>query len=77
MSSGTSAIRLSQREKDCLLWTAEGKSSRDVGTILGISENTVNFHVKNSMRKLGTTNRTAAVVRAIHLRLLDLRRNRN
>lgn len=64
--------QLSRREKDCLLWTARGKSSWDIGMILSISENTVNYHLKNAMRKLGTGNRTFAVVKAIRLNLIEL-----
>jgi LuxR family quorum-sensing system transcriptional regulator CciR len=66
------AIKLSTREADCLRWTAEGKSAWDVGMILGISENTANFHVKNAMKKLNTSSRTVAVLKAIRLNLLDL-----
>jgi DNA-binding CsgD family transcriptional regulator len=55
-----------------LRWTAEGKSSWDIGAILSISENTVSFHIKNAMRKLGTTSRTVAVVKAIRLNLIEL-----
>jgi DNA-binding CsgD family transcriptional regulator len=71
---GTAAetVHLSQREKDCLRWTAQGKSSWDIGVILGISESTVTFHAKNAMRKLGTASRTVAVLRAIRLNLIDL-----
>jgi LuxR family quorum-sensing system transcriptional regulator CciR len=65
-------VELSARERDCLRWTAEGKSSWDIGTILKISENTVNFHLKNAMRKFGATNRTVAVVQAIRLNLIEL-----
>jgi DNA-binding CsgD family transcriptional regulator len=64
-------VQLSGRERDCLRWTANGKSSWDMGMILNISENTVNFYIKNAMRKLGTTSRTAAVVKAIHLNLIE------
>jgi DNA-binding CsgD family transcriptional regulator len=65
-------VQLSRREKDCLTWTAQGKSSGDIGMILNISENTVNFHVKNAMRKLETTSRTVAVVKSIRLNLIEL-----
>jgi DNA-binding CsgD family transcriptional regulator len=64
-------VQLSAREADCLRWTAEGKSAWDVGMILGISENTANFHVKNAMKKLNTSSRTVAVLKAIRLNLLD------
>ena len=65
-------IQLSPREKDCLTWTALGKSSWDIGKIMRISENTVNFHVKNAMRKLGTTSRTVAAIKSIQLNLICL-----
>ena len=65
-------IQLSRREKECLMWVAQGKSSWDIGMILKISENTVNFHLKNAMRKLGTTSRTVAVVKSIRLNLIKL-----
>jgi LuxR family quorum-sensing system transcriptional regulator CciR len=65
-------IELSDRERDCLRWIAEGKSSWDVGMILKISDNTVNFHVKNVMKKLKTTNRTMAIIKAIRLNLIEL-----
>ncbi|QHO79401.1 transcriptional regulator [Bradyrhizobium sp. CCBAU 051011] len=64
-------LTLSEREKDCLRWVAEGKSSWEIGKILQVSDNTVNFHVKNVMRKLGTTNRTQAIVKAIRLNLIE------
>jgi LuxR family quorum-sensing system transcriptional regulator CciR len=56
---------LTQRERECLLWTARGKSASVISIILGLSENTVNFYVKNAMKKLGTTNRVIAVVLAV------------
>lgn len=62
---------LSEREKACLKWTACGKSSWEIGQILSISENTVVFHIKNAMRKLGVRTRTLAAVKAIQLGLID------
>jgi DNA-binding CsgD family transcriptional regulator len=67
----THSLTLSSREKQCLAWTAQGKTSWVIATLLSISENTVNFHIKNAMRKLGTNNRTLAVVKAIELNLID------
>jgi DNA-binding CsgD family transcriptional regulator len=68
----TTKIELTARERECLQWTAEGKSSWDIGMILKISNNTVNFHIKNAMRKFGTASRTVAVVKAIRLNLIEL-----
>jgi LuxR family quorum-sensing system transcriptional regulator CciR len=69
---GTTKVQLSTRERECLRWIAEGKTSWDIGMILKISDNTVNFHIKNAMRKLGTTSRTVAVVKAIRLNVIEL-----
>jgi LuxR family quorum-sensing system transcriptional regulator CciR len=64
-------MQLTQRETECLTWAAQGKSSWDIAAILKISRNTVNFHVKNAMKKLGTSRRTVAVIKAIDLGLID------
>lgn len=61
---------LSPREIECLSWIARGKSSWDIGQILEISIDTVNFHVKNVLRKMDTSNRTAAAVNAIRLGII-------
>jgi LuxR family quorum-sensing system transcriptional regulator CciR len=58
-------LHLTERERECLTWTARGKSAWAISRILGISEHTINFHLKSAMRKLGTANRVAAVVHAI------------
>ncbi|TDN67158.1 LuxR family transcriptional regulator [Paraburkholderia sp. BL10I2N1] len=57
-------IQLTQRERDCLTWTARGKSSWDIGRLMGISEHTVNYHLKRAMEKLHTHSRVEAAVRA-------------
>lgn len=62
--------QLTAREIEVLKWTADGKTSADISTLLDVSENTVNFHVKNAVIKLQTTNKTAATVRAAMLGLL-------
>jgi len=61
---------LSSRELDVLRWACEGKTSTDIAQIMIISEATVNFHTRNACAKLGTSNRTAAAVRAALLGLL-------
>ena len=67
----TASRMLTPRERECLLWTARGKSASTISVILGLSENTVNFYVKNAMRKLGTTNRVVAVVLAVRAGLIQ------
>lgn len=62
---------LTGREIEVLRWTADGKTSAEVSDILEISENTVNFHIKNAVAKLQTANKTAAVARAAMLGFLS------
>lgn len=69
--SGGAAV-LSIRERQCLQWVARGKSSWDIGVLLKISENTVNFHLKNALHKLDANTRTLAVVKAIRYGLVSL-----
>lgn len=58
-------VRLTDRERDCLIWTARGKTAWEVGQILSISEETVLFHLKNVTRKLGVFSKHHAVVKAV------------
>jgi LuxR family transcriptional regulator, quorum-sensing system regulator SolR len=59
------SIKLTDREINVLRWTGDGKTSAEISTILGISLNTVNFHLKNAIYKLRATNKTSAVVLAL------------
>jgi DNA-binding CsgD family transcriptional regulator len=52
---------LSDRERECLEWAAQGKTNLEIGLILGISANTVSFHFKNVFRRLEVHSRTQAV----------------
>jgi len=64
------ATGITDRERDCLTWTARGKSAWEIAKILDVSEHTVNFHLKSGMRKLGAVNRMQAVVTAMRLGLI-------
>ncbi|MBF0169212.1 MAG: helix-turn-helix transcriptional regulator [Alphaproteobacteria bacterium] len=63
-------IALTEREKECLVFVARGKSSKEIGRNLGITTSCVNFHVLNAQRKLEAINRTHAVARAIAQKLI-------
>jgi LuxR family transcriptional activator of bioluminescence operon len=67
---GPAHIHLTDREKECLLWAAEGKTSWEASQILGISERTVIFHLQNASDKLGVNNRQQAVARAIAMGMI-------
>lgn len=63
-------IELTDREVEVLKWVADGKTATEISMIMLISVYTVNFHVKNAVTKLNTSNATAAVARAAMLGLL-------
>jgi len=63
-------VDLTEREKTCLLWVAEGKTAYDISVILSISEATVVFHLKNAIQKLDVTNRSQAIAKAVLLGLI-------
>lgn len=63
-------ITISQREREILQWTADGKSSGEIALILSISINTVNFHFKAIQKKFGAPNKTLAVAYAAVLGMI-------
>ena len=64
-------IRISSREREVLHWTADGKSDSVIAGILGISQDAVKYHRKNVYRKLGVSERTMAVLKAMRLGLIN------
>jgi len=64
-SDGQRRRVLSGRERDVLAWAAEGKSSWEIATILGLSERTVNWHVEQCKKKLDAVTRTQAVIKVL------------
>ena len=63
---------LTERELTCLRWAALGKTSWEMGAILGLTERTVNFHVHNACQKLGVHSRQAAITAALQSGLLQV-----
>ncbi|WP_246164980.1 response regulator transcription factor [Pigmentiphaga aceris] len=52
---------LSAREVEVLQCVAQGQANKQIGTQLGLSEDTIKGHVRSIMDKLGANNRTHAV----------------
>jgi two-component system, NarL family, response regulator len=63
---------LTQRELDVLPLLAEGRSNKDIGRRLNMSEETVKSHVKGILAKLDAMSRTDAVTIAMRRGLLHL-----
>jgi DNA-binding NarL/FixJ family response regulator len=70
----TEAIQepLTPREIEVLELLAEGLPNKGIAARLGISDQTVKFHVAAIMGKLGASNRTDAVRRAVRRGLISL-----
>jgi DNA-binding NarL/FixJ family response regulator len=67
-----SGENLSDREIDVLKLMAEGKSNREIGFALFISEATVKCHVKAIFAKMNVVSRTEAVANATRRGLIQL-----
>lgn len=63
---------LTAREMDVLERLAEGLTNKAIAHALGISDQTVKFHVAAIIGKLGATNRTDAVRRAVRRGLVAI-----
>ena len=62
--------QLTARELEVLTCIRDGYKNKQIADRLTISENTVNFHIKNVVEKLGAKDRTHAVTIAIRRGLL-------
>ena len=65
-------LSLTDREIECLLWCARGKTSFEISKIVGLSEHTINQYIVSACRSLETVNRTHAVVMALKLGIIDI-----
>ena len=63
--------RLTPREKEVLRMMAEGISSREIATRLGISYTTVRTHIRSLGSKLGVHSKLEAIVKARELALVE------
>lgn len=62
---------LSPRERDLLVWLAHGLTNHQIGTRMHVSEGSVKQYLTRIGAKLGVTNRTQILIRAIQLHLVD------
>ena len=63
-------VHLTLRELAVLRLVAAGKSNREVGEGLNVSEGTVKIHLSHLFEKLGATSRTDAVAKAVERGLI-------
>ncbi|MBW4579113.1 MAG: response regulator transcription factor [Tildeniella nuda ZEHNDER 1965/U140] len=63
---------LTQREQEIVHLMADGLGNQDIGAALHITESTVKFHINRILSKLGVSDRTQAVVKALKRGLTEL-----
>lgn len=64
-------VHLTARERECMRYSADGLSAKEIARHIQRSVPTVVMHLNAAAKKLGARNRVQAVVRAAHYRLLD------
>ncbi len=65
LASASLVDPLTDRERECIFWVSEGKTTDDIGVILSVSSNTANGYIANAIQKLGSSNRAMAMATAI------------
>jgi len=68
-STRLDSLPLTAREREVMHWLAAGKTDREIAALLGCSHRTVQKHLQRIYEKLGVETRTAAVMRALKIRL--------
>ncbi|MGR9363581.1 helix-turn-helix transcriptional regulator (plasmid) [Rhizobium leguminosarum] len=63
--------QLGPREKECLHWSALGKTYDEIAEILGLSLHTTHRYLTSARHKLGAASTTSATALAIQLRLIN------
>lgn len=64
-------VKLTPREIECLRFTAQGMTAKEIAHKLGRAVGTINLHLTLAIKKLGAKNRVQAIARASHYRMLD------
>lgn len=64
---------LTSREIEVIALISQGLRNKEVGAMLGITEGTVQIHVKNIFAKLGVNDRTGAVQVAVRRGLIHMK----
>ncbi len=67
----TSSCELTQRERQCLTWAAQGKTVADIAVLVAIAPRTVVFHLENARRKLNAASIAQCVAEALRRGLLS------
>jgi LuxR family quorum-sensing system transcriptional regulator CciR len=56
---------LTDRQRECVMWAARGKSDKEIARILGVSHETVIMHLKQARERYGVAKRTLLAIHAL------------
>jgi LuxR family quorum-sensing system transcriptional regulator CciR len=65
MAGDSETPRLTDRQRDCVLWAARGKGDWEISRILDVSEETVARHIKQACERYGVNKRTLLAIRTL------------
>jgi LuxR family quorum-sensing system transcriptional regulator CciR len=60
------AAPLTDRQRECLIWVARGKTDWEIAQILGVAHHTVVMHLKHARDRFGGGKRTSLVAQALY-----------
>jgi LuxR family quorum sensing-dependent transcriptional regulator len=63
---------LSRREREVLLWAANGKSAAETASVMNLAVSTIDKQIASAIRKLGSCTKTQAVAKALWAREIRL-----
>lgn len=58
-------IQLTDRQRECVMWAARGKSDWEIAKVLGVTEATVGEHLRHAYERYGVGKRTLVTVHAL------------
>lgn len=61
----TGPVQLTDRQRECVMWAARGKSDWEIARVLGLSEATVGEHLRHAYERYGVGKRTLVAVHAL------------
>ena len=65
---------ITKREKEIFQLLIDNNSTKDISSILNISEKTVRNHISNVMQKLDVINRSNAIIELIKLNEISIKK---
>ena len=65
MRCSTGPVELTDRQRECVMWAARGKSDWEIARILSISEDTVGEHLRHARERYGVSKRTLVAIHAL------------